>query len=159
MSYKDMKPVCNDITVGWRPAHLAHTPGGSSGQSTTAYVCSNLRLPGCKRYLEHLVWDLMGAMFPSNIETNDEVSVVQPYIGILSTPVIDPDTNTVYALPYLKEKGNLTYRLLAHLSHRHPAWSSTGWFDHSLSASESGFAQLVVPGDDSIADMTGLCCG
>ena len=65
-----------------------------------------MRLSGCKRYLEHLVWDPLGASFPSKYD----FSVVQPYIGILSTPVIDPDTNTVYALPYLKEKGNLTYR-------------------------------------------------
>ena len=40
-------------------------------------------------------------------------NIIQPEVGILSTPVIDPGGNTLYCVPYSDEKGRLVYRLHA----------------------------------------------
>jgi hypothetical protein len=40
-------------------------------------------------------------------------AMIEPEVGILSTPVIDPATNTLYAVAYTDENGSLVYRLHA----------------------------------------------
>ena len=47
---------------------------------------------------------------PSSLVRSDSVS---PEIGITSTPVIVPETQTIYVLPYTDESGTLRYRLHA----------------------------------------------
>lgn len=49
----------------------------------------------------------------STVPTNLVAYLITPEVGILSTPVIDPATDTLYAVAYTDENGSLVYRLHA----------------------------------------------
>src|SRR5215468_143570 len=49
----------------------------------------------------------------SSVPSYSAGSVIEPEVGILSNPVIDPATNTLYAVAYTDENGSLVYRLHA----------------------------------------------
>jgi hypothetical protein len=49
----------------------------------------------------------------SSVPSYSAGAVIEPEVGILSTPVIDPATNTLYAVAYTDENGSLVYRLHA----------------------------------------------
>lgn len=49
----------------------------------------------------------------TSVSGNLTGNIMIPEVGILSTPVIDPVTSTLYAVAYTNENGSLVYRLHA----------------------------------------------